>query len=55
MLSLSDTRRPIVSRGAASAKMLDSTGQAVADSNLQMPLAQLVGKIQSVLSGGGGQ
>jgi hypothetical protein len=45
----------IVSRGAASATMLDSTGQAVADSNLQMPLAQLVGKIQSVLSGGGGQ
>jgi hypothetical protein len=45
----------IVSRGAASATMLDSSGQAVADSNLQMPLAQLVGKIQSVLAGGGGQ
>jgi hypothetical protein len=45
----------IVSRGAASATMLDSTGQAVADSNLQMPLAQLVGKIQSVLASGGGQ
>jgi hypothetical protein len=45
----------IVSRGAASATMLDSSGQAVTDSNLQMPLAQLIGKIQSVLAGGGSQ
>jgi hypothetical protein len=45
----------IVSRGAASATMLDASGQAVADSNLQMPLTQLIGKIQSVLAGGGGQ
>jgi hypothetical protein len=45
----------IVSRGAASATMLDSSGQAIADSNLQMPLAQLIGKIQSVLAGGVGQ
>ncbi len=45
----------IVSRSAASATMLDSSGQPVADSNLQMPLAQLIGKIQSVLAGGGGQ
>ncbi len=44
-----------VSRGAASATMLDSYGQAVADSNLQMPLAQMIGKIQAVLAGGGGQ
>jgi hypothetical protein len=42
----------IVSRGAASATMLDSSGQSVADSNLQMPLAQLVGEIQTVLAGG---
>jgi hypothetical protein len=45
----------MVSRSAASATMLDSSGQPVADSNLQMPLAQLIGKIQSVLAGGGGQ
>ena len=30
----------IVSRGAASSPMLDSSGQVVADFNLQMPLAQ---------------
>lgn len=45
----------IVSRGAASATMLDSSGQPVTDSNLQMPLAQLVGKIQAVLAGASGQ
>jgi hypothetical protein len=45
----------IVSRAAASAPMLDTSGQAVTDSNLQMPLAQLVGKIQAVLAGGSGQ
>jgi hypothetical protein len=45
----------IVSRGAASAPMFDTSGQPVTDSNLQMPLSQLVGKIQSVLAGGGGQ
>jgi hypothetical protein len=44
-----------VSRGAANATMLDSAGQAVADSNLQMPLAQMVAKIQAVLAGGSGQ
>jgi hypothetical protein len=42
-----------VSRGAATATMLDSSGQPVTDSNLQMPLAQLVSKIQAVLAGGG--
>jgi hypothetical protein len=45
----------MVSRGAATAPMLDSSGQGVTDSNLQMPLAQLIGKIQSVLAAGGGQ
>jgi hypothetical protein len=45
----------VVSRGAASATMLDSSGQPVADSTLQMPLEQLVGQIQTVLAGGVGQ
>ncbi len=45
----------IVSRGAASAPMLSSSGQLVADSNLQMTLAQLTTKIQAVLSGASGQ
>lgn len=44
-----------LTRGAANATMLDSYGQAVADGNLQMPLAQMVSKIQAVLAGGGGQ
>jgi hypothetical protein len=43
----------IVSRGPATATMLDSSGQPVTDTNLQMPLAQLVSKIQAVLTGGG--
>jgi hypothetical protein len=43
----------MVSRDAATAMMLDSAGQPVTDSNLQMPLAQLVSKIQAVLAGGG--
>jgi len=42
----------IVSRGAADATMLDSGGSVVADSDLQMPLAQLVSAIQSTLAGG---
>lgn len=45
----------IVSRSAATAPMLNASGQPVVDSNLQMPLAQLVSKIHSVLSGGSGQ
>ncbi len=45
----------IVSRGAASEPMVNSSGQSVADSNLQMPLAQLAAKIQAVLTGGGAQ
>jgi hypothetical protein len=42
----------IVSRGAASEPMLNSLGQSVTDSNFQMPLAQLVTDIQTVLAGG---
>jgi hypothetical protein len=42
----------IVSRGAASEPMVDSSGQSVTDSNLQMPLARLVSDIQAVLAGG---
>jgi hypothetical protein len=45
----------IVSRGAASEKLVDSSGQTVIDTNLQMPLAQLRNKIQTVLSPGTGQ
>jgi hypothetical protein len=45
----------MVSRGAASSPMVNSSGQGVTDSNFQMPLAQLVSKIQAVLAGGGGQ
>ena len=45
----------IVSRGASSERMVDSSGQAVTDSNIQMPLAQLQGKIQAALIGGSGQ
>jgi hypothetical protein len=45
----------VVSREAASETLLNSSGQQVTDSNLQMPLAQLVSKIQAVLAGGTGQ
>ena len=45
----------IVSRGAATSPMLNSAGQFVADTNLQMTLAQLVSAIQSALAGGSGQ
>ena len=45
----------VVSRGAANAVMLDTTGNPVADSGLQMPLAQLSGTIQNVLAGSKGQ
>lgn len=45
----------IVSRGAATSPMLDSTGQPVTDANFQMPLSQLASKIQAVLVGGGAQ
>lgn len=45
----------VVSRGAATSPMVDSTGQPVTDSNFHIPLAQLAAKIQAVLIGGGGQ
>jgi hypothetical protein len=45
----------IVSRGAATEPMVNSSGQSVTDSNLQMPLAQLASSIQAVLSGGSAQ
>ena len=45
----------MVSRAAASATILDSTGNAVADSDLQMPLAQLASTIQTALAGNSGQ
>jgi len=45
----------IVSRGAATEQMVNSAGQPVTDSNLQMTLAQLKSKIQGVLSGGSAQ
>jgi len=45
----------IASRSATSEPMLSASGQSVTDSNLQMPLAQLVSTIQAVLAGGSGQ
>jgi hypothetical protein len=45
----------VVSRGAASEPMVNSSGQSVTDTNLQMPLAQLATAIQAVLSGGSAQ
>jgi hypothetical protein len=45
----------MVSRGAATEPMVNASGQSVTDSNLQMPLAQLVSKIQAVLAGGSAQ
>jgi hypothetical protein len=45
----------MISRGAASEPMVDSSGQTVTDSNFQMPLAQLVSQIQAVRTGGGSQ
>jgi len=45
----------MVSREAADEAMLNSSGQKVSDSNLQMPLAQLAAKIQAVLAGGTAQ
>jgi hypothetical protein len=44
-----------ISRGATSSPMLNSSGNAVADSDLQMPLAQLASTIQTTLAGGSGQ
>lgn len=43
----------MVSRGAANATVLDSSGNPVTDGGVQMPLAQLIGEIQSVLAASG--
>jgi hypothetical protein len=45
----------IVSRAAASERMLDSSGQIITDLNIQMPLTQMAKRIQTVLEGGTGQ
>jgi hypothetical protein len=45
----------MVSRGPASALVLDASGNPVSDYGYQMPLAQLVNAIQSVLAGGTAQ
>jgi len=45
----------VVSRGASTSPMVDASGQPVTDSNFQMPLSQLVSRIQAVLAGGSGQ
>ena len=45
----------MVSRGASSEPMVNSSGQIVTDIGLQMPLAQLISQIQTVLAGGTGQ
>ena len=42
----------IVSRGATSETMLNSSGQIVTDTNIQMPLSQLASMIQAGLLGG---
>jgi len=44
-----------VSRAAATEPMLNASGQQVTDANIQMPLLQLVGIIQSSLLGGTAQ
>jgi hypothetical protein len=45
----------IVSRGAASETMLNSSGQIMTDSNMQMTLTQMISRIQAVLAGGPAQ
>jgi hypothetical protein len=44
-----------VSRGAASERMVNSSGLDVTDASVQMPLSQLAIRIQAVLAGGSGQ
>jgi hypothetical protein len=45
----------IVSRGATSETMLNSAGQTINDSSIQMTLTQMTSLIQSVLAGGSAQ
>jgi hypothetical protein len=42
----------MVSRGASTEPMLNFAGQLITDTSLQMPLAQLITQIQTVLAGG---
>jgi hypothetical protein len=45
----------MVSRGATSETMLNTSGQVTTDSSIQMPLIQMRGLIQTVLAGGSPQ
>jgi hypothetical protein len=45
----------VVSRSATSETMLNASGQSIADSSIQMTLAQLSSRIQTVLAEGAGQ
>jgi hypothetical protein len=45
----------MVSRGATSATMLNASGQIMTDSTIQMTLAQMSSRIQTVLAGGSPQ
>jgi len=47
--------QPMVQRAAATARMLNSFGQMVSDSDIQMLLSDLRRRIQSALLGGSGQ
>jgi hypothetical protein len=44
-----------VSRGATSETMLNASGQIMTDSSIQMPLGQMISRIQAGLSGGPAQ
>jgi len=45
----------MVQRAAATERMLNSSGQTVSDSDIQLPIGDLRTRIQSVLNGGNGQ
>jgi hypothetical protein len=45
----------MVSRGATTETMLNTSGQVVTDSNIQMTMVQMQSRIQAVLAGGSGQ
>ena len=54
-VSRNSSGQAIVSRSATSETMLNSSGQVIADSNLQMTLTNMISRIQAVLAGGSGQ
>jgi hypothetical protein len=54
-VSRNSSGESIVSRGATSETMLNSSGQVITDSNIRMTLAQMKSRIQNVLAGGSGQ